>query len=82
MAEADLLELAAFGFGERRAEGEAEALLGLLVERLGQQQDLAAALDRVERVLRLGVEGERQVKILFTILVVELSSRAALSHRR
>jgi hypothetical protein len=62
MAEADPLELRALRLGERRAERQAEALLRLLVERFRQKQDLVAALDRVERVLGLGVEGERQVR--------------------
>ncbi len=62
MPEAHLLELGALRHGERRAEGEAEALLRLLVERLRQQQHLAAALHGEEGVLRLGVEREREVR--------------------
>ena len=61
MPELDVLEVSTLRFGERRPERQAEALRRGLAERLRDEQDFVAALDREEAVVGLGMEGERQV---------------------
>ncbi len=71
MPEAQVLELAALRLGQRRAQpgrrtgassARAPARLGSLLQRLGEHEHVAGALDRVERVVCVGVERERQVR--------------------